>query len=427
MEPIQLHNAYHRVRATTVALCDALEIEDYVVQATDDASPAKWHLAHTTWFFETFLVLSPLGREILPDYRPPHPAYAILFNSYYNGIGEQWSRVRRGVLARPTVAAVLAWRQQVDGAMGVLLGALTDRDTTSAELTDFRSRLVLGLNHEQQHQELLVTDLKTAFAANPLDPIYRSAPVPPAPELPMNFVEFPGGITNVGAPVGPQFCFDNEYPEHAILVHPFGLASRPITCGDYADFIADGGYERADLWLSDGWNHVRELGWKAPAYWRGNSVFTMHGLTPRMDHQPVAHVSFYEADAYARWAGKRLPTEAEWEVAARSQTLSRGTMLEPGSDALLHPVGAPTTGDDLHWMFGEVWEWTQSAYLPYPGFRPLPGALGEYNGKFMNGQRVLRGGSCATPPDHIRPSYRNFFQPEKRWQFSGFRLAEDLE
>jgi ergothioneine biosynthesis protein EgtB len=407
-----LQDRFARVRAQTERLCAPLQTEDYVVQPMPDASPAKWHLAHTTWFFETFVLA---GR--LPGYTTPHPLYKTLFNSYYNGVGAQWDRTRRGVLARPTVSEVTAWRRQVDGAMHELLESLDEPG-----LAKVRDCMVLGLHHEQQHQELLVTDLKAGFAANPLAPVYREATPAEAPSLRLRWVDFDGGIVAIGRP-GDGFCFDNERPRHDALVQPFAMASRPVTNAEFDAFVADDGYRRPELWLSDGWDTVTSSGWTAPEYWRGGDAFTLHGQVRRQPNAPVAHVSFFEADAYARWAGRRLPTEQEWEVASAHASRARGTLLDDGD---LHPVGRPVSDEAaLCWLQGEVWEWTQSAYLPYPGYQPLPGALGEYNGKFMNGQRVLRGGSCATASDHIRPTYRNFFQPDKRWQFTGIRLAKD--
>lgn len=410
---------YLAVRARTEALAAPLLPEDQMIQSMPDASPTRWHRAHTTWFFETF-VLEPH----LPGYTSPHPLYRALFNSYYNGIGEQWPRARRGVLSRPTVAEVGDWRRRVDGAMVELLSSAEPATRAAIE-----SLVQIGLHHEQQHQELIVTDIKHGLLQNPLDPIYApgaAAPVEHAkPER--AWVDFDGGVVDIGH-AGDGFAYDNEGPAHRALVHPFRLASELITAGEYLEFVEDGGYTAPHLWLSDGWDAVQREGWRAPLYWfregGGWRQRTLGGARDLDPGAPVCHVSFFEADAYARWRGARLPTEFEWEHAAREAAPAPdGTFAD---DEAWHPVGraAPTHGGLRH-LLGEVWEWTQSAYLPYPGYRAPADALGEYNGKFMNGQRVLRGGSCATPRDHIRPTYRNFFQPDKRWQFTGIRLADD--
>lgn len=405
-----LTRRFATVRAAAPALCADLAVEDLVVQAMPDASPARWHLAHTTWFFERFVVHWRTGRSLLP-----HPRYVELFNSYYEGVGPQWSRAHRGALSRPTVEEILRWRADVDEAVLALL---------EAPDSDLAARVELGLQHEQQHTELLVTDLKAAFAMNPLRPALRRAE--PAGRgnaaPPLGFLDFPGGVVSVGHDGG-AFSFDCERPRHEALLRPFALADRAVSCGEFLAFMAEDGYTRPDLWLSDGWATVRARGWRAPRYWFTEDdtwrLYTLAGDRPVDAAEPVCHVSFFEADAYARWAGARLPTEFEWEHAAASRPdLREGGFLDDGQ---LHPSPIDAPGA----LLGDVWEWTASAYLPYPGFAPLEGALGEYNGKFMNGQRVLRGGSAATPRDHVRPSYRNFFQPEKRWQFTGFRLAED--
>jgi ergothioneine biosynthesis protein EgtB len=406
--------AYQRVRQATEALCTPLQTEDYVIQTAPEASPAKWHLAHASWFFETFL-LSPY----LPGYRPFHPAYARLFNSYYEQVGSPWPRSERGFLSRPTVNDVYRYRAHVDADMQTLLERVGE-----GKWPEVLRRLAIGLNHEQQHQELVLTDIKLNFAANPLHPPYRDdLPEPPrrfAP--PSEWLEFQGGMYEVGHN-GRGFAYDNESPRHGVHLHPFRLASRPVTNGEYLDFMADG-YSDPALWLSDGWATAQRQGWKAPKYWEFVDgewwQYTLGGMRRPDPEAPVCHVSHYEAQAYAAWAGKRLPTEAEWEVAATDLPLA-GNLRELG---YLCPVPAPQ-GEGLLQMYGDVWEHTASAYLPYPGFRPDPGALGEYNGKFMCNQCVLRGGSCATPADHIRASYRNFFYPHERWQFQGFRLAED--
>ncbi len=402
---------YAAVRRLTERLCEPLATEDYVVQATPDVSPAKWHLAHVSWFFETFVL-----RPGLPGYRPLDERYAVLFNSYYNGVGPQFSRPARGHLSRPTVEEVYAYRAHVDKSMLALLEGARDGVDGLASVVE------LGLHHEQQHQELLVSDVKYNLSVNPLGPAYghpstvqRHAAAPA-----FERVKLAGGMTEIGND-GADFCFDNERPRHRVLLGPYELGSRLVTNAEYCEFIADGGYGRPELWLSDGWRTVQERGWRAPLYWDGAggdwSSFTLSGMTPVAPHMPVAHVSYYEADAYARWRGARLPTEQEWENAAGEET-APGTLLD---DTPREP--APASGRGLVQMTGDVWEWTASAYLPYPGFRPVNGALGEYNGKFMVNQMVLRGGSCATPRSHIRRTYRNFFPPDARWQFSGIRLA----
>lgn len=402
------------VRQRTESLCSPLEIEDYCIQASDFVSPPKWHLAHTTWFFETFILL-----PFVSNYKVFHSAFAHLFNSYYETAGTFFPRPQRGMLSRPTVAEVYRYRQHVDNALLYLLGNLPQQAAH-----DILTRMELGIEHEIQHQELLLMDVKYNFFINPLHPIYqqcsKSASTFP---LAMTWHDFAGGIVEIGDnDVG--FCYDNERPKHTTLLHDFLLASRLVTNQEYLNFIADGGYQRADLWLSDGWQTLNTHGWKAPLYWIGADhqwqQFTLSGMQPLNSHEPVAHLSYYEADAYARWADKRLPTEAEWEYAATSLPIT-GNFIESG---LLHPQAAQQAG--LTQMYGDVWEWTQSAYSPYPGFRPLPGTLGEYNGKFMCDQIVLRGGCCATPQDHIRASYRNFYRAADRWMFSGLRLAEDI-
>jgi ergothioneine biosynthesis protein EgtB len=409
MSAERLLRRYVDVRRLTERLCGPLATEDYVVQAMPDASPAKWHLAHVSWFFETFLL-----RPHLPGYRALDERYAVLFNSYYNGVGPQFSRPARGHLSRPTVDEVYAYRAHVDKAMAELLER---GEGTVARLAD---GVELGLNHEQQHQELLVTDLKFNLSVNPLSPSYGAPPGPGRTAPPLARLDFAGGIAEIGHD-GDTFCFDNERPRHRALLGPYALGSRPVTNAEYRDFVDDGGYARPELWLSDGWRTVQERGWRAPLYWeRADGTwhsYTLSGLGPLADHAPIAHVSYYEADAYARWRSARLPTELEWEHAAIMES-APGTLLD---DMPCEP--APAAAGELAQMTGDVWEWTASAYLPYPGFRPLDGALGEYNGKFMVNQMVLRGGSCATPRSHIRRTYRNFFPPDARWQFSGIRLA----
>jgi ergothioneine biosynthesis protein EgtB len=401
------------VRAATERLAEPLSPEDTTAQSMPDASPVKWHLAHTSWFFETFVL------ESVPGYRPLDPAYRVLFNSYYHSVGEQYFRPERGLITRPGLAEVRAYRAHVDAACLALLarGALSPGQCAVLEL---------GLQHEQQHQELILTDLEHLLAKNPLHPVYRSRPPEDLPGAApaLAWHAYPPGLREIGH-AGPGFAFDNEGPRHRVYVHAFALASRPVTNGEYLAFMAERGYERPELWLSDGWAAVCANGWRAPLYWQERDgafwQFTLAGLREVAPAEPVAHVSAYEADAYARWAGARLPTEAEWEVVAADAEVA-GNFVE--SDRL-HPAPAAGAGDGPLQLFGDVWEWTSSAYAPYPGYRPPAGALGEYNGKFMANQLVLRGGSCATPGSHIRASYRNFFHPDARWQWSGIRLARD--
>ncbi len=405
------------VRRLTESLAEPLGAEDQAIQSMDDASPTKWHRAHVTWFFET-LVLAPH----LAGYRVFDADYAYLFNSYYEALGPRHPRPQRGMLSRPTAAEVAAYRRHVDDGLGRLLDGADAQTLRTVE-----PLLRLGLNHEQQHQELLLTDILHLLSLNPLDPVYRETPEePPAAEPgPPAWIDFDGGLHEIGH-AGGGFAFDNEGPRHEVMLRPFRLASRPVSNGDWKAFIDDGGYLNPDPWLSDGWAAVNAEGWRAPAYWRDEggtwSVMTLGGRRPIEDAAPVAHVSYYEADAYARWAHKRLPVEAEWEVAAEGLPVA-GNML---ADGLLRPSPiSGENGDTPSRMFGDVWEWTASAYAPYPGFRPFDGAPGEYNGKFMCNQMVLRGGSCVTAPGHVRATYRNFFYPHQRWQFGGLRLAED--
>jgi ergothioneine biosynthesis protein EgtB len=393
-----------------------LEVEDYGVQSMPDASPVKWHLAHTTWFFETFVLAD---RD--SDYRPFNPHFRHLFNSYYNAVGTFWPREQRGLLSRPTVAEVFRYRAHVDAALLRLL-----RETDEALPNALRERIVLGLNHEQQHQELLLTDVKHAFACNPLRPVYR--PCPPEPEVnttPLRWFSHKAGLREIGHE-DTGFAYDNEEPRHQVFVPAFQLASRLTTSGEYRAFVEDGGYQRPEFWLSDGWAARRAEDWQAPLYWerRDGTWFssTLGGWGPVRDADPVCHVSFYEADAFARWAGARLPTEAEWETASEECPLE-GTFLD-GEQLHPRPLSRPASKRPTQ-MFGEVWQWTGSAYLAYPGYKTLEGALGEYNGKFTCNQMVLRGGSCATPASHYRRTYRNFFPPSARWQFTGIRLAKD--
>jgi ergothioneine biosynthesis protein EgtB len=412
--PDALARRLERIRAQTTALAAPLSPEDCALQSMPDASPVKWHLAHTTWFFETF-VLAPHA----PAYRPFDPAYRVLFNSYYHAVGDRHPRPERGLLSRPSLADVVAYRAHVDLALrGLLAGSPPAPIVALVEL---------GCQHEQQHQELILTDLKHLFSRNPLAPVYRPAwPLARVQARVPGWHAYAGGLHEFGH-AGDGFAFDNEGPRHRAFIAPLELASHPVTHGEFAAFIADGGYRRPELWLALGWDAVQAGGWEAPLYWRaehgGWSTFTLHGTAAIDAQAPVTHVSYFEADAYARWAGARLPTEYEWELAAR-ELEGIGNFLESGA---LHPLGPrdPGPADCPAQMFGDVWEWTQSAYLPYPGFRAAAGAIGEYNGKFMASQMVLRGGSCATPASHIRATYRNFFPPQARWQFSGLRLARD--
>jgi ergothioneine biosynthesis protein EgtB len=403
------------VRGLTVALTETLSDADATVQSMEDASPAKWHLAHVTWFFETFVL-----RDHVPGYVAYDPAYAFLFNSYYEAEGARHARPRRGLLTRPTLAEVLAWRAHVDDAVAA---ALPDLPSAAQELVE------LGIHHEQQHQELLLTDLLHLLAQNPLEPAAWPAERPAPAPVPGAIGWIPGrtGIAEIGHD-GAGFGFDCEGPRHATLLHPHAIADRPVTNAEWCAFIEDGGYRRAEHWLSDGWAWVKAEGISAPLYWRreqdgGWTTFDLDGRHPVRPGAPVTHVSYYEADAFAHWAGARLPTEAEWEAAAQDLDPARGNQLDAAGP--VRPRAA-SRSDATRQMFGDVWEWTGSAYLPYPGFRAAEGAVGEYNGKFMSGQFVLRGGSCATPRGHVRASYRNFFYPHQRWQFTGVRLAKDL-
>jgi ergothioneine biosynthesis protein EgtB len=408
---------FRRVRRWSERLCEPLGIEDQVIQTAVETSPPKWHLAHVSWFFETFLLL-----PYLSGYETFHPRFDYLFNSYYEQLESGfWPRPQRGLLARPTVAEIYDFRRHVDAAMERLIGCCPESDWGTAS-----ARLLIGLNHEQQHQELLITDIKHNFAFNPLRPAYRedlprSNMVEPSE---LTFTAFEGGLSEIGT-ARAGFAYDNERPRHRVWLEPFRLADRLVTNGEFLRFIEDGGYGHPGLWLSDGWQAVGREGWRSPRYWEPVEgewhEMTLGGLRPLNPGEPVAHLSYYEADAYAAWTGRRLPTEAEWERAA-SEVPITGNFVD--SDRF-HPVPAPGGGGPGQ-LFGDVWEWTCSAYLPYPGYRAPEGALGEYNGKFMCNQMVLRGGSCATPPDHVRPSYRNFFYPHERWQFMGVRLVEDV-
>lgn len=420
---MDLIERFRSVRQQTLQRCAPLETEDYQIQPMDDASPPKWHLAHVTWFFETFLL-----KPLLPGYSPFNELFETLFNSYYNGVGQPFTRAHRGFLSRPTLNEVLDYRASVDAGMLRLM----QQDLDDATLF----RIELGLHHEQQHQELILTDLKFNFGHNPMRPVYQNQPDDwkPCDRSKPAWCDFPGGLIEIGASRDAAFVFDNETPVHQVFLQPFELASHPVSCGEFIEFIEDDGYNRSELWLSDGWAHLqalRENRWQMPLYWRKtDDTYIEFGLTGEHEvdaAQPVVHVSGYEADAFARWRGARLPTEAEWEYAASGLEVS-GNFFESG---WLHPRSGLSSGSGLSTrsglsqMFGDVWEWTSSSYSPYPGYKPFAGQLGEYNGKFMANQLVLRGGSVATPASHIRSTYRNFFYPPDRWQFSGIRLAKD--
>jgi ergothioneine biosynthesis protein EgtB len=411
-----LQDDFATVRRATELLCAPLETEDLVVQTMAEVSPTKWHLAHTSWFFETFIL-----RPGLPRYRPFDERFAYIFNSYYHSAGDRHPQPQRGLLSRPTVRQVFDYRRHVDSGLARFFAESSQR-----KMEDFAFVVELGINHEQQHQELILTDIKHVLAANPLQPVYRAAGCePPHAPARARWVGFRGGLIELGHS-GEGFAFDNEQPRHRTYLRPFELADRPVTCGEYLDFIADGGYQRSELWLSDGWDAARRGEWKAPLYWGASDgawrLFSLRGMKDIDPSEPVCHVSYYEADAFARWAGARLPLEAEWEAACATLPVE-GNLLESGQ---LHPRRASDDNLTLKQAFGDIWEWTGSAYLPYPGFAPFRGGLGEYNGKFMSNKMVLRGGSCVTPRQHLRATYRNFFVPEARWQFSGIRLARYL-
>lgn len=433
--PDSLSSYFNRVRAASRAICEPLAAEDFVVQSMADASPAKWHLAHTSWFFEQFIL-----KKQVRDYRVFQSQFEYLFNSYYQTVGPMHQRPRRGLLTRPTVGEVFAYRAHVDEHMQRLLEQRHEADEEIASL------VTLGLNHEQQHQELMLTDLKHLFSCNPLLPNYRPAAAQGPRAVPsrgnaVRFVAFEGGVREIGADAA-GFCFDNEMPRHRALIEPYALADRLVTNGEYLEFIRDGGYQRPELWLSDGWTAVTAERWSAPLYWSESlqTEFTLAGVQPLNPDAPVCHVSYYEADAFARWAGDRLPTEAEWELAAQSLPIVGNLCGDDFSQSPLHPIPAATPANSagelhagkaaantgLRQMYGDVWEWTASPYVAYPRYQPPAGALGEYNGKFMCNQWVLRGGSCVTPADHIRSTYRNFFYPQARWQFMGIRLARSV-
>jgi ergothioneine biosynthesis protein EgtB len=408
-----LEHLYRKVRAATVGLSLPLSDADATVQSMPDASPAKWHLAHTTWFFESMVLTNASSNYMAFDER-----FNFLFNSYYESVGARHPRPLRGLLTRPTLAEVLAYREYVDAAIAQLLQSMPTESVLKV--------IELGCHHEQQHQELLLTDILHLFAQNPLQPAYReSVPLPvEIIDRSQTYRSFPGGLIDLGHQ-GDGFAFDCEGPRHIAHIEPYRLSDRLVTNGEWADFIADDGYRNPLLWLSDGWAMVRSEGWSAPLYWEAREgeywSMTLRGAQPVDPDAPVTHVSYFEADAFATWASRRLPTEAEWEAAARSVAVA-GNFADSGR---LRPRPAAAAAGELRQMFGDVWEWTRSAFMPYPRFRPTEGALGEYNGKFMSGQFVLRGGSCVSPEDHVRATYRNFFAPHARWQFSGLRLAED--
>jgi ergothioneine biosynthesis protein EgtB len=415
-----LARRYSEVRRQTDQLAEPLSPEDCQAQSMPDASPTKWHLAHTSWFFEKFVLAGSLDDQTFPS-------FDYLFNSYYEAVGPRHPRAARGLLTRPSLDEVRHYRRRIDErVLGLMERGVSD---------ETRARIVLGLHHEQQHQELLLTDIKHLFGGHPQLPAYRPRPASASPSTssapPLAWIARPGGVSEIGvAPPGPggePFAFDNESPRHQVLLRPYALASRLITCGEYRAFMRDGGYRRPELWLSDGWAEISAEHRERPLYWGAETVFTLDGERPLDDGEPVAHVSYYEADAFARWADARLPTEMEWEAAAGGVPVRAGDNLADTEAFHPRPSAGSASGDgsDLRQLHGDVWEWTASAYAPYPGYRAAAGALGEYNGKFMSSQMVLRGGSCATPRAHIRASYRNFFPPGARWQFSGIRLARD--
>lgn len=414
--PLPLAAHYAEVRERSRALAAPLSPEDCQAQSMPDASPVKWHLAHVTWFFETFVL-----EAFEPRFKPFDPAFRVLFNSYYQGVGEQFSRPHRGLITRPDLAEVWRWRDEVDERIARLM------DNGAPE--DALRLIALGVQHEQQHQELLLTDVKHLLSINPLRPAYhRPWPLSPVAQLTPHWIEFEGGLVDVGHD-GRGFAFDNETPRHRQWLEPHALMNRLVTHGEWLAFVQDGGYQEPRWWLAAGWDWVRSQGIRAPVYWTLPAdahalptVFTLHGEMPLDPHTPVTHISFYEADAFARWSGARLPTETEWEAAAAALPV-KGNLQDGNA---LHPMPARQSADGLVQMYGDVWEWTSSSYAPYPGYRPAEGAVGEYNGKFMVNQYVLRGGSCATPASHMRASYRNFFPTDARWQFNGLRLARNL-
>jgi ergothioneine biosynthesis protein EgtB len=419
----QLLKTYQNVRDKTAQLCQPLAIEDYVIQSAADVSPPKWHLAHTTWFFETFILA-----KYLSDYQYYQPLFNYLFNSYYQSLGKTYPREQRGLLSRPTVATIYAYRDYVDNQLSDFIDQSSEQ-----QFAMLQPLIVLGINHEQQHQELLLMDIKHNFSQDPDFPIYQSNHILSATPhhkpltKSLEFVIVTGGIIEIGHR-GSRFCFDNELPYHQKIVKPYLIATRLVTNNEYLEFIDAGCYRQPQWWLSDGWDFVQKNHWHAPLYWQKIvnkwHVYTLSGLKTLNPAEPVSHISYYEADAYARWRGQRLPLEEEWEYFVTSNNLNpAGHFMESG---IYHPQVITNHDEEIpQQVFGDLWEWTASAYCPYPGFKPLQGPLGEYNGKFMNNQMVMRGGCCVTPQSHIRASYRNFFQPDKRWQFSSIRLASD--
>ncbi len=414
----ELLRRYLQVRGFSKKICETLEPEDYVIQTMPEASPTKWHLAHTSWFFEAFVL-----KQFFPDYESLHPQYGFLFNSYYNAVGPFFSRPTRGLLSRPTVKEVFHYRSDIDLLVAELIESADER-----LLERLEPMITLGLHHEQQHQELMLTDIKNVFWQNPLRPAFRTRDrKQPEPVPASKWLQFEEGVHWVGHQ-GRGFSYDNEGPRHRVFVQRFELASRLVTNAEYLAFMEDGGYQRPELWLSLGWNTVREKGWDSPLYWEKRDgawhTMTLAGMTELVPEEPVCHVSLFEADAYARWSEARLPTEQEWETASSELPL-KGNFVESDIFHVTPLVSTASTVQPAQ-MFGDVWEWTRSSYSPYPGYAPVAGALGEYNGKFMCNQYVLRGGSCASPQSHLRATYRNFFAPDKRWQFSGIRLAKDI-
>lgn len=411
-----LIDRFKAVRNFSHELTEPLKTEDFVVQAIENTSPTKWHLAHVSWFFETFLL-----DKALDDFKSLHPQYAYIFNSYYLQTGKPHTRSKRGVLTRPTVEEVFEYRDYVNKEVLKFL-----EQATEEQLKEFGPVVEIGYNHEQQHQELMITDFKYIFGQNPLCPVYKEREEPKSTFLPeLNWVSFKEGIYKIGND-GHEFTYDNEHPRHRVFLEPFELSNRLISNGEYLEFMNDGGYKRSELWLDDGWATVNKEGWNSPLYWQKRDGkwlnYTLSGLRKVELSEPVTHISYYEADAFARWSDARLPTEAEWEVAAGDLPY-KGNFVE---EQHFHPRPLQEDGEGLKQMYGDVWEWTKSSYEAYPGYKPLPGALGEYNGKFMCSQYVLRGGSCATSQTHIRKTYRNFFYPDARWQFNGIRLARTI-
>jgi len=405
---------YREVRSFTEELTEPLETEDYVVQAMENVSPAKWHLAHTSWFFETFMLA-----EAIPNYQSLHPQYHHLFNSYYLQTGQPFTRKHRGLITRPTVCETYQYREYVNQQV---INYLTT--SSEEELKQWAPVVEIGLHHEQQHQELIVTDIKYNLAQNPLGPVYKEITTKTnGQKIPsLGWVDFKEGIYEIGHEGG-GYSYDNEHPRHKRFQHAFEIADRLITNAEFIEFIEDNGYKRSELWLSDGFAAIKEKNWNAPLYWQKKDGqwfhFTLSGVRPVVPNEPVTHISYYEADAYAEWSGARLPDEAEWEIAANTEDIE-GNFVD---NRTFHPQPLSSKGKQINQLFGDTWEWTKSAYDAYPGYAPLPGALGEYNGKFMSSQYVLRGGSCASSKSHIRRTYRNFFYPDARWQFSGIRLA----